>query len=263
MLLGQDGLWAQSLVPCSCFWRGLFDRKKSDIPLLALFGRKRNLFVLRLRMVLCSGVRALRMSVSKAILEKVTTKTLRVLGSSRKETEIILKREKMEGSVSQGRQAPTLRRWLLQRQKGGVDIYRTQVNRAIQSVPGHHSKECATLHQTKVLKPILKPGSWGTPERAKEVTFTFHTRKVYPGGPGSPENLHKALSPWQLYHPEAQASPLLPHTPRLVLRCAERCTPGGSCWRSQLSIHRLWSCAQIHGLLCNWLFIKIKTKQNE
>lgn len=73
--------------------------RKGDIPLLSLFGRKPSFFVLRLRMVLCS-----RLCVSKAILEKAPTRTLRVLSSSRKEAEIILKWEKMEGSVSQGRQ---------------------------------------------------------------------------------------------------------------------------------------------------------------
>lgn len=37
--------------------------RKGDIPLLSLLGRKPSFFVLRLRMVLCSGVRALRTSL--------------------------------------------------------------------------------------------------------------------------------------------------------------------------------------------------------
>lgn len=221
--------------------------RKGDILLLSLFGRKPSFFFLRLKMVLCS-----RLCVSKAILEKAPTRTLRVLGSSRKEAEIILKWEKMEDSVSRGnRQGPTLRRWLPQKLKGGVDTYCTQVYRAIQSLPCQHScKRAKNVPPSTKLRQLSHLKIWlmGNPRKTKGTNIHFTPVAYQEGlhqGPGSPERLRKALSPWQLQHGRCFLFFLISHS---WYRDAENAVlmyraPGGHTCRSQIFAHKVWSSA--------------------
>ena len=128
---------------------------------------------------------------------------MRVLGSSRREAEVLLKREEMEGDASQGRQlCPKPEKMSSQKLEGSVGISCTQVYRGIQSLPPHKScKRGRACHRQPNLGscPILKPDSWGPPEREKELTFTvLHTCSVPRAStPGSPESLFTVLSRWQ------------------------------------------------------------------
>lgn len=159
----------------------------------------------------------------------------------------------MEGDASQGRQlCPKPEKMSSQKLEGSVDISCTQVYRGIQSLPPHKScKRGRACHPQPNLGscPILKPDSWGPPEREKELTFTvLHTCSVPRAStPGSPESLFRveqmAAPPRQVFPP-----PPIPHS-RLP-RCMKGYTCVQSPWVRDLSCLRrsVVICSQIYGL---------------